>query len=357
MILIFSTLTILHQVSFMQDKDLGYDQSHVLVCGLPQSLAAEYQSLKTDLLRHPQILHVTACMNLPTWQGPSFGMTDWEGHDSDRWITMYHGSVDYDFFKTLGMDMKQGRAFSRDFATDGESAVIINEEAVVAMGMSEPIGKRMNYLDGPRTIIGVVKNFHFATLRSRIQPLALVLAPQHAAYVLIKIDPTDPGAAAAWVEKTWHGHDPENTIEIQPLEDILARVYVRERLMRSFFSYAAYLSLFISCLGLLGLAAYAVEQRGKEIGIRKVMGATGPNIFILLSGEHVKLVALAVCIAWPVGYTAMSRFLQGYPYRTSIGIETFLLSALSAFAFAFLTIFSLSLKAARIEPAEMLKYE
>jgi putative ABC transport system permease protein len=356
-ILLFATLTIIKQSNFMQNKDLGYDKSNILVCNLPQTLRDDLEPLKADLLRLPDILQVTACQNLPTWQGPSYSLDDWDGRDSDQMIIMYHASVDYDFFETFGLTIVQGRKFSREFATDRDRALIVNEEAVKAMGMSDPVGKHMGYIGGPGTIIGVVKDYHFATLHDRIGPLVLALEPQNTSYVLLKVNPAALPALTGKIEQVWNSRDPDDTFEITSLDAVLNQAYVREGSLSRFFSYAAYLSLFISCMGLFGLSAQAAEQRFKEVGIRKVIGATELNIFKLLSREHLKLVAVAVVFAWPAGYFTMHLFLQNYPYRTSIGIEIFIFSALLAFIIAFLTVFSQSLKASLIDPVGAIKYE
>jgi putative ABC transport system permease protein len=142
-ILMFATLTIFKQTAYLQNKDLGFNESNILVCSLPQTMQDNYEAMKVDLLRLPDILYVTACQNLPDWQGPSYVLNEWDGRDSDRMITMYHASVDYDFFETFGLTIVQGRKFSHDFATDEGSALIVNEEAVKAMGMSDPVGRQM----------------------------------------------------------------------------------------------------------------------------------------------------------------------------------------------------------------------
>jgi putative ABC transport system permease protein len=356
-ILIIATLTVFRQMRFMQNKDLGYDNSNLLVCFLPDTMRSSYESLKTELLRHRNISKVTACLNLPNWEGPSYGLNEWDGRDSDKVIYMYHGSVDYDFFETFGIDIIRGRKFSRDFATDKETALIVNEEAVKAMGMKNPIGKRMSYFRGKGIIVGVMKDYHYATLRDKIGPLVLDLDPQNTSNMVLKVNPEDITGTTAWIEKIWNGYDADQTFEARLLEDILEDVYLAERLTSRFFNYAAYLSLLISCLGLFGLAAFSLEQRVKEVGIRKVLGASVSDIFSLLSKEHLKLIAIANIIAWPLGYFAMRMFLQNYPFQTSLGIGIFLISGVAAFGIAFLTVFYQTFKAARTDPAATLKYE
>jgi len=356
-ILIIATLTIFRQIRFIQNKDLGYDKSDLLVCSLPKNMRADYTPLKNDLIRHRNIYNVTTCLNLPTWEGPSYLLTDWEGRDSDKEIAMYNGSVDYDFFKTFNIPMVQGRRFSRDFTTDRDTALIINEEAVRVMGLQDPIGKKMNHFKGEGIIIGVMKDYHFATLRDRIGPLVLDLDPQNTNFVVLKVDPGDLAATTAWIEQVWNGYDPDRTFEAKSLAEILENTYATERIINRFFNYAAYLSILISCLGLLGLAAYSVEQRIKEVGIRKVLGATATDIFGLLSKEQLTHIAISNVVAWPLGYFAMRAFLQNYPFRTSMGIEIFLIAGLGAFGIAFITIFYQTFKAARANPVETLKFE
>ena len=356
-LLIIITLTILRQTHFLRNKDLGFNKANLLVCSLPKSLRGDYVALKTDLLRHRHILNVSACMNLPTWEGPSYLIDDWDGREGDERFFMYHGSVDYDFFDTFGITIIRGRKFSRDFATDRETALIVNERAVEVMGMQDPIGKRMEHYKKNGIIIGVMKDYHFATLRENIQPLVLDLDPQDTSYVILKINPDDLTATTAWIERVWNSYDPEQTFEVRQLKDIIDEVYQTENLISRVFSYATYLSLLISCLGLFGLAAYSVEQRLKEVGIRKVLGATGWDIFNLLSREHLKLIAFSNFVAWPVGYLTMRMFLQNYPFRTSLGIPIFILSAAIAFGIAFITVFYQTFKAARTDPAVTLKYE
>ena len=356
-LLIIATLTVFRQMRFMQNQDLGYDKSNLLVCSLPENMYKNYTSLKTDLLRYRNIASVTACMNLPTWVGPSYLLSEWDGRDSDKEIYMYHGSVDYDFFETFNIPIIQGRAFSRDFATDKESALIVNEEALRVMGMQDPIGKKMGHFKRDGVIIGVMEDYHFATLRDRIGPLVLDLDPQATNFVIIKVNPENLATTSAWIEQVWNDYDPDQTFEAKLLDEILKDAYFTEEEVSRFFNYATYLALLISCLGLFGLAAYSVEQRIKEVGIRKVLGASTTDIFSMLSKEHLKLIAISNIIAWPLGYFAMRAFLQNYPFRASLGIDIFLMSAFAAFAIAFITVFSQAIKASLANPADILKYE
>lgn len=357
-LLILTTLTVFRQMQFIQKQDLGYDKSNLLVCSLPKNMRSSYAALKTDLLSNSSIYNVTSCLNLPTWRGPSYLLSDWEGRDSDKEIYMYEGSVDYDFFETFNIPIIQGRSFSRDFGTDKGSALIVNEEALRVMGMQDPIGKRMDhYRPDGGVIIGVMKDYHFATLRDQIGPRVLALDPEAANFVVIKVNPENLAATTTWIKNVWNTYDPDQTFEAKLLEDILNEQYLPENIIGQFFNYATYLALLISCLGLFGLVAYSIEQRIREVGVRKVFGASTTDIFSLLSKEYLKLIAVSNIIAWPLGYLAMRTFLQNYAFRTSLGIDIFLMSAVAAFGIAFLTIFFQIFKASQANPVQILKYE
>ena len=265
--------------------------------------------------------------------------------------------MDYDFFETFNIPIIQGRAFSRDFGMDKETALIVNEEALRVMGMQDPIGKRVDHYNRDAVIIGVMKNYHFATLRDQIGPQVLALDPEAANFVVIKVNPENLAATTDWIKNIWFSYDPDQTFEAKLLDDILKEQYLLENIMGRFFNYATYLALLISCLGLFGLVAYSVEQRIREVGIRKVFGASTTDIFSLLSKEYLKLIAVSNIIAWPLGYFAMRMFLQNYAFRTSLGIDIFLMSAVAAFGIAFLTIFFQIFKASQANPVSILKYE
>jgi len=356
-LLILTTLTVFRQTRFMQNQDLGYDRSNLLVCSLPQNMHSSYTALKADLLGNSSIYNVTSCLNLPIWKGPSYMLSDWEGRDIDKEIYMFEGSVDYDFFETFNIPIIQGRAFSSDYGTDKETALIVNEEALRVMGMQDPIGKRMDHSKQNGVIIGVMKDYHFATLRDQIGPQVLDLDPEAANFLVLKVNLENLAATKAWIKNIWNTYDPDQTFEAKLLGDILKEQYLPENIMGRFFNYATYLALLISCLGLFGLVAYSIEQRIREVGVRKVFGASTADIFNLLSKEYLKLIAVSNIIAWPVGFLAMRTFLQSYAFRTSLGIEIFLVSTVSAFGIAFLTIFFQIFKASQANPVQILKYE
>ena len=293
----------------MKNKNLGYDKSNLVVCSMNKAVKKNYHTLKTQLLENSNILNVTASLNLPTWSQPSVKLSQWEGKENDEELTMYHGYVDYDYFTTFGIKLTQGRAFSKNFPTDITSALIANQEAVRRMGMEDPLGKQVNMFERPNgVIIGVMEDFHYSTLHDEIGPMILVLDPTQTDYLIIKINPDEVLESVEYIREKWNIFDPDNSFYYQFLADRLDRSYLQDKMLSRVINYAAYLSLFISCLGLLGLATFSAEQRTKEIGIRKVLGASGGNIFVLQSVEFLKLLIVSNFFAWPLGYFIMKSF-------------------------------------------------
>jgi len=355
--LIIATLIVFKQISFMNNKDLGYNKENLLFCFMNQSIKNSYLTLKSELQQHSNIEHVTACMNLPTWQQPSFILTSWEGKTDDREIVMHHGSVDYDFYETFKINMVKGRQFSKQFTSDINSAFILNEEAVRIMELDEPLGKHLNIFNHTGQIIGVMEDYHFNSMHSKIGPILYILSPKETNFMIVRIKPENINDTVQYIQEKWNNIDPDNAFNSKFLDDHLSQMYFGDHTLYRIASYAAYLSLFVSCLGLLGLSAFSAQQRTKEIGIRKVLGATLNKILLLQSSEYVKLILISNIISWPLAYFAMKNFLQQYAYRIHIGFDLFLFSAVITFTIALLTISYQSIKAARLNPVDTLRYE
>ena len=265
--------------------------------------------------------------------------------------------MDYDFFEVFKINTVKGRIFSQQFPGDLNSGLIINEEAQRILNMEDPIGKQLNIINHSGRIVGVMENYHFDTIHNKIGPIIYVLAPQETEYLIIRMRPENRAATIQYVREKWNSIDPDKSFNFQFLEDMLDAKYLGDRLINKISTYAAYISLFVSCLGLLGLAAFSAQQRTKEIGIRKVLGASIVKIFFLQSIEYFKLIIIANIISWPIAYYVVQQFLQLYAYRIDPGVELFLFSALFTFFIAFLTISYQTFKAARTNPVESLKYE
>jgi putative ABC transport system permease protein len=271
-------------------------------------------------------------------------------------------SVDFDYQKIFDIKMAQGRYFSRDHPTDISDGIIVNETAAKIMGMESPIGQRISCwipYDPMRsgTIIGVVKDFHFRSLHEKINPLVLVIAPGWFTDAYIRIKPENIPETLVFLEKTIKESAPDFPLEYSFLDEDIDNLYKSEQRIGNLVRYGTFLAIFIACLGLFGLASFTAEKRRKEIGIRKVLGASVSGIVLLLTKEFTKWVIFANLIAWPIAYYVMSRWLQNFAYHVKIGIWTFLLSAALALVTALITISFQAAKTAASNPVDSLRYE
>lgn len=357
-ILITSTVVIYNQLDFMRNKKLGFNKEQLLLIRMRGNLRDNFKSLKDELLQYPNIVNVTATSNPPT-SGYSFSNSrwNWEGKNPEDEILMRADFVDYDYFETFGMEMVQGRSYSKDFVTDTSEAIIVNETAVKVMGMKSPLGKRLGIKDYYPKIIGVVKDFHFRSLHSPIEPLILIFAPSYCQVMCIKINSQILPRTIGNIQNLWQKFVPDYPFEYRLLDESLNNLYWSERRIGKIINFFTFLAIFIACLGLFGLVSFIAEQRTKEIGIRKVLGASIPGIVSLLSKEFLKWILVANFIAWPVAYLVMNNWLQNFVYRINIGIWTFVLAGLLTLLIAVLTVSYQAVKAAIANPVESLRYE
>jgi putative ABC transport system permease protein len=371
-ILIISTTTVYRQMSFIKNRSLGFDKNHLIYTQLrsegnlweqydAQKIWLKYKTLKNELSQNPNILNVSSATCLPFGpMGQEFGQLDWEGKDPEYQVTMNHMAVDPHFLKTFQLEMIEGRFLSDEFPTDSENFVL-NEAAVKTTGLESPVGKRFRLLKKTGKIIGVIKNFHFAPLHNEIEPLVIHLMPyqywMYRNYVFIRISSENVPQTIASTKKMWARAIPEYPFEFNFLDTTIDARYRSEQRLEMILRIFTFLAISISCFGLFGLIAFTAEQRTKEIGIRKVLGASMGSVVRLLSKEFVVLVVLANIIAWPVAYFVMTSWLKNFAYRTEIGLVTFVFSGFAALIIAFLTVCFQSIKAALANPVESLRYE
>ncbi len=284
-----------------------------------------------------------------------------KGEKGSRNLAMYHYFCDSDFLKIYGIELAAGRGFAKDMAVDAASTCLINEAALDAFGWKVPqeaIGKRvLTCQNKVKEIIGVVKNFHFRGVKYRIEPLILENNPGMFEYLTLNLNAGDIGKTLDFIKSTWQQRFPGNPLQYNFLDSVFAKLYQAEERASRLVTVFTGLGLFIACLGLFGLAACSAGRRTKEIGIRKILGASVSKIFLLLSNEFTKWVLLANLIAWPIAYIAVSIWLQNFAYRTSIGILTFILTTLLTLIIALLTVSYQSVRAAAANPVEALRYE
>jgi len=349
--LIICTLGVRSQLRFIRNRDMGYEREQIVVLMPDAGLRRNLEAFKSELGRNPAVLGVSASSGLPN-DIADFGMKNN--------IPTYTLQTDYDFIQLFGLKIVQGQNFSRVLGSDAGGACLINESARAALGWDDPIGRSVfvfGHDDSPRPIIGVVKDFHLHSLHLPIMPLYIALDPTISNYLSVKIRGEDISQTLAFIRKTWERFSPEYPFEYSFFDDIFDRAYRAERRLGTIFSAFASLAVLIACLGLVGLASFTAEQKTKEIGIRKVLGASSSGVIAMLSREFMKWVVLANVIAWPIGYLAMRSWLQNFAYRTSLTAPMFLGAGLAAFLIAAAVISLQTYRAATANPAESMRYE
>jgi putative ABC transport system permease protein len=358
-ILIICTLAVHHQMRFIHNRNLGFNKDFVVNVPLYDSaLRQKTEYIKHELLANPDILSVTSSSFSPgSYPNQS---VDWEGRKEDEELMMAWYSVDYDFIRTYEMEIIEGRDFSKESPSDIQSAYVLNEAAVKAFGWEYAVGQgfmveKAGFSMG--TVVGVMKDFHFASLHQDIKPLALVLEPEGGYQLSLKISSKSMNPTLSFIEKKFKEFAPSAPFSYSFVDDEIAEMYMEEERLGKLINSFSVIAILIACLGLLGLASFAINRRIKEIGIRKVLGASVPAIIILLSKDFTSLVVVANVIAWPVAYYGMNRWLQNFAYRIGLSWWLFVLSALLALLTALLTIGFHAIKAALANPVNFLRYE
>lgn len=356
-LLIISTIVISRQVNYVQSINLGYDRDNFIYVPLDGDLTSKYAIFKNESLKIPGILSVTRMSQAPTDIENGTGGVDWDGKDKNVNIEFTQASVGYDFVSTMKLKLIAGRDFSRDFATDSVG-YLINEAALKRIGYKDPIGKRLTFWGKKGTIIGVLKDFHFTSLHNAISPFVIRLAEkENYGSALIRTEAGKTKDAVAGLEKLWKEMNPNFQFTYQFADEEYRKLYNNEQIVSKLSDAFAFLAIFISCLGLLGLAMFTAEQRTKEIGIRKVLGASVSSLFTLLSKEFVVLVIIALLLASPIAWFAMNKWLLNYNYHIDVSWWVFLLSGLIAIMITLVTVSFQSLKAALMNPIKSLRSE
>jgi putative ABC transport system permease protein len=358
--LIVGTMAVYRQLEFIRYRDLGFDKEQILVVDNTWLLGrGKARSFREALLSRPGITAAAFTQNLPGNDISSAGY--WrEGDSVSKLIMLRQLWCDYDFLPFMGVKLKDGRFFSRDFTTDSTYAVIINERAAKLLGYENPVGRKLNgfFGDGERVldIIGVTEDVHYEPLHQPILPMVTLINRGAPTRVVLRLRGDVPSIIHD-VEEQWKMFSGGQPFTSYFLDERLERFYRADQALGKLFGIFAGVGIFISCLGLLGLVTYATEQRTKEIGIRKALGASTPGIMGLLSKEFIKLVIIGNIIAWPVSYYFINGWLQDFAYRVDLGWGVFVLAGGLALVIALLTVSAQTVKAALANPVEALKYE
>jgi putative ABC transport system permease protein len=359
-VLFVGTFVVYNQMDYIQNKKLGYNKDQLIIIEKTDDLFEKIPEFKLRLLENPNVINVTNHNTIP---GRGFGNTvfqiEGQGGNENHLFWLWFG--DYDLKDTYQLEMVEGRYFSEEFPADSQ-AVVLNEKAVQAIGIENPVGKRL--IDrGPNgearymPIIGVVKDFHFESMHSAIRPMAIFPMRGNGRLTAARISAQNIMSTISFIEDTWKEYAFDQAFEYVFMDDEFARIYAAEETTANLFTVFSMLAVFIACLGLFGLAAFITEQRTKEIGIRKVMGASVPEILLILVKEFTKWVLIANIIAWPLSYIGMSSWLENFAYRIDIGWGIFILSGVISLIISILTVSSQVVKAATANPVKSLRYE
>ena len=359
-ILILATMTVSRQMQYIKKADLGFDQHNLISIPVGNKMAGQFATLKTELERNSAIISVTAGCQNPMNISSSVSAVDWEGKRTNGAYSMHFDWIDYDYFETLEVPIVAGRGFSEAFPADEKDGYVVNESAVRMMGMSDPIGQSLTVFKNKGRIVGVVKDFHYRPLYHQIRPIVFILKRSVISNVFIRINPASTTEALHHIETVMQKMDPEKaaTLRLRFFDDeLIASQYAMEKKIQRSALLFTTLAILIACAGLFGLAAFLTEQRTREVGIRKILGASRVQLSVMLSREFSKWVLLANVFAWPAAYFIIRQMLAIYAYHTHMGIEFYILTGCATFVIAGLTVGLLTLKTASRHPVTALRYE
>ncbi len=356
--LIICALLVFKQLDYMRNANMGFDKDNLVRISIPEKYKEKWETLKTALTQCSNIVGVTANSSLSHG-----GRIDWDNSSGDMQYlgtnTVYQ-MVDFDYIDTYKMEIAEGRNFSREFPSDVERAYLINEEAVKIWGFQDPVDKRFALNAAEGVVVGVYKNQHFG-LKHYVMPCVLYLTSKtdwdRYNYLTARLKAEHIAEALEDIKRTWKAHIADIPIEYRFVDDMIDELYRSEQRLSGLVNAFTILAIVISCLGLFGMASFMAQQKTKEIGIRKVLGASVSRVVLLLTREFARWVLIANIVAWPVAFYAMRSWLNEYPYRIKIGIEVFIISGLVALTIALLTVIYQAVRAALANPSKSLRYE
>ncbi|HRI21244.1 MAG TPA: ABC transporter permease, partial [Panacibacter sp.] len=363
-ILIITTAIVFQQLNYVQQKSLGFNKEHIVVIPYNNALNDKFETFRTELISNSNFKNASRTSRIPT--GRLLDAMDAYTLSGDSMqpvnTDIKFVSADYDFIPTYGITMAAGRNFSREYGTDTLSFVL-NESAVNALGWKtaqDAVGKDFKYGNTKGHIIGVIKDFHFESMHQKILPIVLEMFPPSQTYfnnLSVKFSGDNISASLAYLENTWKKFLPEIPYQYAFLDENFDKLYQSEQRQGTIFTVFACIAIFIACLGLLGLSAFAISQRVKEIGVRKVLGANISSIVALLSKDFLWLVFIAAIIAFPVAWFAMYNWLKDFAYRINISWWVFALAAIAALLVALITVSFQAIRAAIANPVKSLRTE
>ncbi|MCR9250780.1 MAG: ABC transporter permease [bacterium] len=355
-VLIAGSFLILSQIKFIQNKDLGFEKENILqIKVLREDMGRYYNALKDRFLQNPQVNHVS--MSSHSFDGgSSSGPARLSGAPEDEAFQLAYYQTDHDFLDLTNIQLVEGRYFSKDFVTDS-SAIILNETAVELMELNSPIGTKLNFTGQERKVIGVVRDFHFNSLHAKISPMAIVMPFTTTELMLVKVAPGDLPETLRILEKNWHSVVESSPFEVSFLNDGIQNLYIQEEKLSKLTNLFSGLAMILACMGLYGLVAFSIQAKTKEVGIRKVLGASSMEILLVLSKKFLALILIANLIAWPLIYFLGQLWLENFSYRIDMPWWISITAGLTLLLVAIATISHQTLKAANTNPANVLRTE
>lgn len=355
-VLIISTIVIYNQVQYVQNKNLGYDRENLVIFSIEGDLNSQWEVFRQELEAIPGVKKVSRGSHRFLGRNSSTGDLEWPGKDPDTKVLFESVRVDYGLVETLGFEVKEGRAFSRDYGAD-TARVMLNETGINIMDMDNPVGKTIEFWGEQWEIIGVLSDFNYQHLRNSVAPMFMIIQTGYANVGFIRLQAANITQTISQIEETYKKLNPEYPFDYSFMNERYENLYRSETRVGDLAMYFGIFAVFISCLGLFGLSAFTAEQSTKEIGIRKVLGATVGNLVMLLSKEFSRLVIIAIGIAFPLAWWLMDNWLNDYAYRIEIGYEPFLAAGIGALLIAWVTVSYQSVKAAVRNPVKSLRSE
>ncbi|HEU4902667.1 MAG TPA: ABC transporter permease [Flavisolibacter sp.] len=358
-VLIVAVLVIHQQVNYVQSRHLGYDRTNVIQFDKEGIAVQNTEAFLTELRRQPGIVKASAIQQGIVQSGTTAASTygiEWPGKNQKDLVDFTIRAVDYDMLETLGIQLREGRSFSPGYGADS-TKLIFNEAAIRVMGLKNPIGTRVKMWGEDKTIIGVVKDFHVTSLHEAIPPMAFFYAPQNTSTIMARIASGNEKETLRNLQSFYKKYNPGFVFNYTFVDDVYQAPYVSEQRVSVLSQCFAGLAILISCLGLFGLAAFNAEVRTKEIGIRKVLGASVQNIMLMLSKDFVRLILLAILIAFPLAWWAMNAWLRGFAYHINISPWLFAIAGLVVLLIAMATVSYQSLRTAWLNPVKSLRTE
>ncbi len=355
-ILIVSVWVVYRQIDFVQHRNLGYDKDNLISFPMEGSVAENPETFLAEVKRIPGVVNAASMQQTVVGNDNTTVGLGWEGNDPDNVVEFWNFSVGYGTIETLGLEMVEGRSFSRTFSTDS-TAIIFNETAIALMGLTDPIGATVNLWGKDRQIVGVVKDFHFESLHQAVKPAFLKPDFEFAMNIIARLEAGKERETLAQLQDFYQTFNPGYSFDYQFVDADYQALYAAEQRVSTLSKYFAGLAILISCLGLFGLAAFTAERRLKEIGIRKILGASNFGIVRLLSSDFTKMVLVAIALALPISYLVARWWLQDFAFSIALQWWYFAGAGLVALLVAWITVGLQTVKAARVNPAECLRAE